>query len=501
MRLRSAAHDDSGAVAIWVGATLAVLIGIVGLSLDLGRAATADTELKWAADAAALAGARQLDGNAGAIARATEAAMGAAGVGVTSNKDSFDADDAAVKVIDVKFLSQLGPDNNVALDVETTSDADARYIQVVVEQTVINNLLVQIIGGESTTPVQRSSVAGYGAVTCQVSPLMICNPAEDEGLPFEPTEGDQIWVKMQSSNNNAADWGPGNFGLLDLPSGSQSAKDIGDAFAKKNGTGACYSTEVSTAPGQKTSVSDAINTRLDIYNQSAKDYAKNVEAYPAYNVLKGLIGECGKSPSQGPDTLDKYTGPSDSDQAVAGIVEYPRDNCIYAGNCTAGVRFGDGVWNREVYWATNHPTIAAAARPAGWDTWTRYATYRWEIDNAVPDNPTAGESGTPQCYEKTSSLPGGTIPKGVDARTMGLPGWFDDPDRRVLAVAVVDCDAEGVKGNTKNVVVDKWMLMFLTQAVGYYVGGDDNDLFLEFIREVDWDDDQAIAHEIVQLYR
>jgi hypothetical protein len=84
---------------------------------------------------------------------------------------------------------------------------------------------------------------------------------------------------------------------------------------------------------------------------------------------------------------------------------------------------------------------------------------------------------------------------------MGLPGWFDNPDRRVLAVAVVDCDAEGVKGNTTNVVVDKWLLMFLTQAVGYYVGGDDNDLFLEFIREVDWDNDQTIAHEIVQLYR
>jgi hypothetical protein len=334
---------------------------------------------------------------------------------------------------------------------------------------------------------------------CQVSPLMVCNPAESKGLPFQPTEGDQIWVKMQSANNDTAAWEPGNFGLLDLPTGSQSAKDIGDAFAKKHGVGACYGSEVSTAPGQKTSVSDAINTRLDIYNQSAKSYSKDVDVYPAYNVLKGLVGECGKAPSQG--TFDTYTGPGDSNQAVAGIVQYPRDNCIYAGNCTDGTRFGDGIWNRELYWATNHPTMAAAARPAGWDTWTRYATYRWEIDNTIPNNPTAGESGAPQCFEKTSSLPGGTIPKGTDARIPGLVDWFNNPDRRVLAVAVVNCDEEGVKGNTPNVAVQKWMLMFLTEAVGYYVGGDDNDLLLEFIREIDWDNDQTYAHEIVQLYR
>ena len=500
MRAWFTVRDDSGAVAIWVGATLAVLIGIVGLSIDLGRASTADTELKWAADAAALAGARQLDGNAGAMARATEAAMGAAGVGVTSNKDSFDDDDAAVKVVDVKFLSELGPDDDVASDVVATSDANARYIQVTVEQTVIDNVLIQLIGGESTTPVQRSSVAGYGSVVCQVSPLMVCNPTEGEGMPFQPDEGDQIWVKMQSANNDSAAWGPGNFGLLDLPSGSQSAKAIGDAFAKKNGSGACYGGEVSTAPGQKTSVSDAINTRLDIYIQSAKDYAQNVEAYPAYNVIKGLLGGCGTKPSQ--ESFDTYTGPADGNQAVAGIVQYPRDNCIYAGTCAVGTRFGDGAWNRELYWATNHPAILPADRPTGWDGWTRYATYRWEVDNAMPSNPTAGETGTPQCFKKTASLPGGQIPKGMDARETDLgEDWFNNPDRRVLAVAVVNCDEENVKGNTRNVDVSKWILMFITEAVGYYVGGDDNDLFLEFIREIDIKNDQTYAHEIVQLYR
>ena len=72
--------------------------------------------------------------------------------------------------------------------------------------------------------------------------------------------------------------------------------------------------------------------------------------------------------------------------------------------------------------------------------------------------------------------PAGGIPKGVDARTPGLVNWSNNPDRRVLMTAVINCKAEGIKGNTSDVQVQKSMLMFLTDAVGYYVGGDDNDL-------------------------
>ena len=67
--------------------------------------------------------------------------------------------------------------------------------------------------------------------------------------------------------------------------------------------------------------------------------------------------------------------------------------------------------------------------------------------------------------------------------------------------AVVNCKAEGIHGNASGVQVQKWMLMFLTEAVGYYVGGDDNDLLMEVIRTIDLGKDKAIAHEIVQLYR
>src|SRR5262249_28806149 len=381
-----------------------------------------------------------------------------------------------------------------------------------VTSTKVKNWFIPVAqgaSGMSETNPTAFAVAGYSQAYCQVTPLMVCNPSEDKGTTFTFQPGQQIWVKMQSAAPGNPAWGPGDFGLLDLPNGQQGAGAIRDAFAKKNPFTGCYGPEVSTDPGQKTTVSDGINTRLDIYVQSAKNYANDKDAYPAYNVTKGLIwtGGCGKAPSQG--TLDTYTGPSDSNQNAAGLVQYPRDNCIYAGNCTLGTRFGDGNWNRALYWATNHPTIAAAARPAGWNTWTRYATYRWEVDNdlppgvkTVPNNSASGrENGNPQCYKSTGSLPGGKIPKGIDARTVAPIDWGTNPDRRVLMAAVVNCKAEGIQGNATNVKVQKWVLLFLTEAMGYYVGGDDNDLLMEVIREIDADKDKNIVHDIVQLYR
>ena len=115
---------------------IAAMVGIVALSLDLGRTAITDTELKWAADAAALAGARQLDGQSGARDRARLAATGAlsgSGVGLTANGDTFDPDTDAIEVVNVKFLTTLGPGEGTAGDVEATTDADAHFIQVVVE--------------------------------------------------------------------------------------------------------------------------------------------------------------------------------------------------------------------------------------------------------------------------------------------------------------------------------------------------------------------------------
>src|SRR4028119_1858095 len=67
--------DSTGAVAPTVALSLFALIGAGGIAFDYARLAAMDTELQNAADQAALAAATQLDGNSGAIGRATSAAQ------------------------------------------------------------------------------------------------------------------------------------------------------------------------------------------------------------------------------------------------------------------------------------------------------------------------------------------------------------------------------------------------------------------------------------------
>src|SRR2546423_14552093 len=67
--------NDEGAVAPTVALALVGLIAAGGIAFDYAHVATLDTELQQAADQAALAAATQLDGQTGAIARATAAAQ------------------------------------------------------------------------------------------------------------------------------------------------------------------------------------------------------------------------------------------------------------------------------------------------------------------------------------------------------------------------------------------------------------------------------------------
>ncbi len=75
--LRAWGCARDGGVAVTVAVMSAVLVGVLAIAIDLGRAYNLSTELGNAADAYALAGATQLDQTPGACVRAMEAAVNA----------------------------------------------------------------------------------------------------------------------------------------------------------------------------------------------------------------------------------------------------------------------------------------------------------------------------------------------------------------------------------------------------------------------------------------
>ena len=95
--VRRLGQNSDGAVASTVALSLFAVIAVGGLAFDYARLAAMDTELQNAADQAALAAAGQLDGGAGACARAAAAASG-----LLSNNTLFANEAAGARAVTVQ---------------------------------------------------------------------------------------------------------------------------------------------------------------------------------------------------------------------------------------------------------------------------------------------------------------------------------------------------------------------------------------------------------------
>ena len=198
--------DRSGATGIYVAMTLSVVLAAGGMAVDLGRLFTLHTQLQQAADAAALAGAAELDGQANARQRAAAA--------LVTNSQSFADGAADITFAPATFFSSLKP------DVAATGDDDARFIQVTVANRNLTTSLMGFVGGPGGLAANAQAVAGRTVAACSVTPLMVCNPEEPAGAvtetPFTANPGQQL--RMNAHDGAADQWQPGDFGWL-VPSG------------------------------------------------------------------------------------------------------------------------------------------------------------------------------------------------------------------------------------------------------------------------------------------
>ena len=538
--LKSLARDTSGAVAIYIAIVSPVLLGVGALTIDLGRLMTLNTELQGAADAAALAGARELDRFPGAMAKASAAAVGA-----VSNSQTFATDGGPKQVlIDatacadppvapcIRFLKNLPADDDDPITAAnvTTSDIEARFIDVHVGARAITNILVRIVGGPATASTSAAAVAGNDQVVCQIPPMFMCNPSEDAGntdlqLPVDinALEGRQMELFRQGEGGGLS---PGNFGLL-CPSGTEGAANCGGSAVKDalaSTTGTCISLELTTTKTGVTleMVRTGLNARFDYWTPLAKDSGnhrwRNRDEYmPAANVTQG--GEAPNS-TMGSGAKCEYTA-IDATEGMG----LPRDQCHIDDNCSypGNDRVGDGNWDYLDYFRINQgcnqhtdPTCkpvdwAALTGNASWPP-TRYEVYRYELER-TPDSIVepaqtiydAGgtavaitvENGQTQCFQGTPPpIPGyNYFPAKV--RDLQLLG-----DRRILPIAIANCnalEAAGVSTSGKfSFRPPEFVYVFLTEPMK---NPSDSEIYGEILGSLDEGAVDSLSRDIVQLYR
>jgi Flp pilus assembly protein TadG len=450
---RGLAADERGAVAVLLAMLTPLLIGVAGLALDLGGLFVLDSELQDLADAAALAGAAELDGTDTAITRATSKATT-----LLQNNPRFASDSLAsgtLQVLTPVFYETLG--GSVATDPKL-----ARYIKVTTQQRSKNYMFVPVLGSDTSSQAQASAVAGRTAVACNVPPLFMCNPNDPN--PFVGVRG-QMWL-LQGQGGTGTSYGPGAFGLLDPPNQTSAGAGLVADLLASNAPHFCYVNGVSVRTGEMTGpMEEGFNTRFDIYANGSLSY----DYPPAPNVIKGKQYV---PPTGGSSNCDWST--------PTGIMGLPQDKCFRGiGSCTAAgaSQHGNGDWTDQAsaYWAANHP---GKTKPINYGTtvYTRYDLYKWELSDA----PTGTEIETPQCYAKK----GGTQPIPADAT------------RRLLYVAMINCSGYNIHGNsTPNMQAASFAKFFLTEPAS------DGKIYAEFVELITPSNTTGVLHNIVQLYR
>lgn len=347
-RNRLLRRNQRGALLLLAAFLIVILLGFSAFAVDLGRLYVLQTEMQNAADAAARAGAMELDGTTGARQRATLVATERLvhEARFARTRDLLGADGVALR-----FYSWIGSihDPEVgdpvgycvqnlggqwipeAYRCESSNDATARYIEVRLEGEedayTVDFLFLPALStlGLEVQDFGRTrarAVAGRNFFLCNYPPVMMCNPFESVGENFrravDPDRtggpllqiGDSVSLVQQGNS-----WSPGNFGFLTPTGQTGSSRVVGSYLADPSQQG-CTPPVVHTATGSMQSHPIwAWNTRFDYFEQGgfrARDYP------PAPNVM-----------------------------------EYPMDQ-TFRSLPQMDDRFGNGDWMRDAYWQAFH---------------------------------------------------------------------------------------------------------------------------------------------------
>ncbi|MCL6698909.1 pilus assembly protein TadG-related protein [Sphingomonas sp. NSE70-1] len=555
--------NNSGAVAPTVALSLFALIGAGGIAFDYARLATLDTELQNAADQAALAAVTQLDQQSGAIARATAAAQSLlANQTLMANDNNASGLVAAVSAVvfyatkaDAEAANGLNcPTTNAIDPTASNANATAKFVCVRMADRVARYALTPVTAAFSSGNISAMAVAGLGTAICKVPPVMICNPDEptgnsDKNLDFDIASRIGAGLRLISVGNGNTAWAPGNFGYLDTGSPTSNPNvELRQALGWVTPPGDCSGLAgVKTRTGAGTPVTQALNTRFDIYekantgNGNAASCPSGATCPASINTVKDVIqkgtpnqaNKCGVANNEwelppsgqyyGSGNVPAPSNTTDLTQTEADTIKamgYPRDKChaiSQNGSCTAD-KVGNGAWDRGAYFRVNYGWTAAQwpgylatgtnSIPITNTTPSRYQVYRWEVANrgttiggkvilgprvygSGPNGETA--FGTPVCSQ-LQGYGSGMVPGG------------NNVDRRRISTAVINCNAWNVHGGGGTVYgVVKWIELFLVEPSLQRDRTDVNDVYAEFIGQTQMgagsSAGQVVRHDVPYLVK
>ena len=458
-RLSRLGKDELGTILVQFTIYLVAVFGFIGLALDGGRYLLLHNSLQDLADAAALAGAAELDGTAASRARATSAAQAMA-----NNNPPRWYDVGGSTSITTSFYSAIDPVNG---DTGATSDKDAKYIKVTTDVTaggiskVVPTFLVA--AGAVSQSASATAMAKATGSQCFATSMMLCNPSEPltgstgDTSSFNPSVGAEF---IFSVAGNTGGFTPGVFNLLDTPQGSGSDNEI-KKFLSQQSPQFCFTGGTSPAQGQKTNATIVgINVRFD---QQPNGNTSGLDLTPAPIKISGQANR--------PNC-------NQQNDVSAQSLPLPQDRSFTPPTMSQGGSqqgSGPALADLQAYWSNHHP----GSLPVG--VTTRWQLYQLEV---------AG-TGNAGIWKTDAVEPHG--PVCAPTSTEVLPEF--DANRRLIKVAVVDCLYWGVHGNAVNEIpITHYADFFLIRP-------SDGNIYTEYVGKNQINGLNSLLRRIVQLVR
>ncbi|MFD1196043.1 pilus assembly protein TadG-related protein [Seohaeicola saemankumensis] len=500
-------RSDSGYALVLTLLFMPVFIGMSLLVIDISRGNNAHSDLQAAADALALAGARELDGGVDSIDRAIEAMQ------EISNTVSFlgrTDEDASIRLtfgvegdpvaFEVRFLTELPENDDDPVDlsacvthpsstcdspVENTDQTTARFVNVRAQSRDLGPFFGLFFDGVNpvvNVPIAAVAVAAYREVACEAPPMFVCNPLAGNLTYSSVSEAFNAgWFHARlfrlRDNSNS-----GNFGFLNLGdllgvgnlTNPTFRQDILPANQTLDSCGVTLDS-LETRTGQITSFNDEYNTRFGLYRQNPLTaYASDVV------VRKGFIMESNGCRGEiDPTFRDYLLNASSIDPALFSIdstdgswtyngfnlaamgypanytMPEPLDGVVIGG---ASVTDGnDHIWPVEDYLRFNYPAeaddILAEIVPQ---------SYAAGDDVANPNIDTPSRHDV-YLYEvaNRNTLGDVTDPDPLEASCTAAPTVDEG---RIMYLAIGDCSG-GLTGGSLPIEVITYARVFLTNPV------------------------------------
>ena len=474
--------DENATVLVQFTIYIIAIMGMIGLAIDGGRFILLNNSLQELADAAALAGAAQLDGAQDAITRANTAAQATA-----NNNPPRWYDKGGSATITTVYYSSLDP-NKTTIDPKV-----AYYIQVTTAQSQTAPSFLSAVSLATNSAISNNQTTatavaqGNTSTSCAPIQSFICNP--NEASETNPGNASNFISGAVSVGNmflllNA--WGsgksvlgaPGNWGLIqpEPPLSAKNPNDLAPFWAQQT-QGNCVTTGPGASPVQPRTGNlaqfgiDGMNVRFDIT-------ATDVPTADYFAAPIKIDAQTCNGTSVIPNSagFDPYTNYSACSSYSCPLPRDPGTATSYMGS---GISDPNLLPALNVYWQNHHganwPT-AANGSPL-----TRYQAYLQEVNGT-------GTAGT----WKTD----GIEPHGPTC----VPN-SNDPSRRIINVGVVDCTYWGIKGSSTPLPSPTLVAQFfMTEpaTTGTSTGGR---IYGELIGVVQAGTSNNIFHRIVQLVR